>query len=668
MESLSLLLPAKSFVGKHWVSVLRLFRFNEVHLSSRPFTSFLLAVAVVVPVRLAIAQQPIQSVAQIDGLGTAGSSTARRNDLAATAIEPVSELTPTTAGADPAPLPSPQAAPAYIPAAPVRYLTAAGSTYIPVDSWVYPAALRLFSKGYIDSAFLDLRPWTRLSLAHMLERSADKINDSDDDEARSIFQALQDEVNPDIEAISNTRHGHAEIESLYTRPLGIAGTPLRDSYHVGQTIINDYGRPYESGFNDITGFSARAEAHRFSFYFRGEYQHAPSATGYSIPVAETLSGIDDVPYGLNQATIPEGPIASANVFRIVEANIAYHVWGNEISFGKTDAWLGPGQGGAFAWSNNAENIYSFRIDDVEPFRIPGLSRITGPFRYDFFVGSLKGHTDPNEPWVHVEKISFKPTVNVEIGFERTVIWGGQGHAPITVHSFLKSFFSLQNVSAAEKFSRNDPGARFSAFDFTYRLPYVRKWLTLYADSEAHDDVNPISAPRRAAIRSGLFLTQFPGAPKLDLRVEGVYTNTVGNDGGQSGGRFMYYEVVQTQGYTNKGNIMGDWIGRESTGGQAWLTYHLSPSEWIQVNYRNAKAGKDFIPGAVNPVNPYAVPGGTTQNIFGVNVLKRLGDDTELNAWLQYEHWSVPLIATGAQSDTSAAVQLTWHPRKWKTDF
>ena len=110
-------------------------------------------------------------------------------------------------------------------AAPVRYLTAAGSTYIPVDSWVYPAALRLFSKGYIDSAFLDLRPWTRLSLAHILERSADKINDSDDDEAREIFQALQDEVNPDIEAISNSKHGHGEIESLYTRPLGIAGTP-----------------------------------------------------------------------------------------------------------------------------------------------------------------------------------------------------------------------------------------------------------------------------------------------------------------------------------------------------------------------------------------------------------------------------------------------------------
>lgn len=586
------------------------------------------------------------------------------DDLAATALEPVSDLTPAVADTDP-----PQAAPVYTPASPARYLTREGSTYIPVDSWVYPAALRLFSKGYIDSAYLDLRPWTRLSLAHILELSADKINNSDDDEAREIFQALQDEVNPDIEAISNSKHGQGEIETLYTRPLGIAGIPLRDSYHVGLTIINDYGRPYESGFNDITGFSGRAESGRFSLYFRGEYQHAPSAAGYSIPVAETLSTVDETPYGLKQAVIPQGPIPSTNVFRIIEADLAYHLWGNEISFGKTDAWLGPAEGGAFAWSNNAENIYAFRIDRVEPFRIPGLSRITGPFRYEFFVGSLQGHTNPNEPWVHMEKVSFKPTVNVEMGFERTVIWGGQGHVPITVHSFLKSFFSVQNVSAAEKFSRNDPGARFGAFDFTYRLPYVRKWLTLYADSEAHDDVNPISAPRRAAIRSGIFLTQFPGAPKLDLRVEGVYTNTSHNDGGgPSGGTFMYWEVVQTQGYTNKSNIMGDWIGRESTGGQAWLTYHLSPSEWIQLNYRNAKAGKDFIPAVPNPTNPHSTSGGTTQNLIGVNVLKRLGDDIELNAWVQYEHWNVPLLEPTPQSDTAAAVQITWHPHKWKTDF
>ena len=50
--------------------------------------------------------------------------------------------------------------------------------------------------------------------------------------------------------------------------------------------------------------------------------------------------------------------------------------------------------------------------------------------------------NPGDPWVHVEKISFRPTENLEFGFERTAIWGGKGHEPITIHTFLKSFFSL----------------------------------------------------------------------------------------------------------------------------------------------------------------------------------------------------------------------------------
>lgn len=544
--------------------------------------------------------------------------------------------------------------PNYRPAAPVTYTDSLGSTYVPMDSWIYPALDRLQGLGYLDTAFLGIRPWTRLSIVHMLEQTADKVDaDPNDTEAQAIYLAVQQELEPDIEGPSGLRAAHAELGSVYTRMLGISGTPLRDSFHLGQTIVNDYGRPYESGFNNVTGASARAEAGRFSLYVRGEYQHAPSAAGYSLQLAEQLSALDEIPFATNpnQATIPLGPISSVNNFRLLEANLSYHILGHEISFGKSDHWLGPDKNGAFAWSTNAENIYAFQIDRVEPLHIPLLSRLTGPFRYDFFVGSLKGHTDPNAPWEHTEKISFKPTENLEMGFERTVIWGGKGHVPITIHSFLKSFFSLQNVSGAEKFSRNDPGARFGAFDFSYRLPFVRKWLTLYSDSTAHDDVSPISAPRRAAIAPGIYLSHVPGIPKLDFRVEAISTDPPTSRSYQ--GKFIYAEGVQLQGYTNKGNIFGDWIGRENKGGEAWLTYHLSPQEHVQVSYRTDKAAKDFI------------AGGTTQNDFKVDVVKRFATDYEVHGWVQYERWKAPIYKPGSQSDTTAAVQITWFPKAKK---
>ena len=405
-----------------------------------------------------------------------------------------------------------------------QYDQARGSTYVPMDSWIYPAMDRLHALGEVDIAYIGMRPWTRLSIVHMLEAAElGMSNTADDSEACGIYHSLQRELQPDVDSLKDPARPEAKIASVYTRLGGISGTPLRDSYHLGQTIVNDYGRPYQQGFNTINGFSTRMSAGRFAFYLRGEYQHAPAAAGYSPTLAELLSEIDGIPFATNpkQDTIPLGPISAANPVRVVEANVSYLLLNNEISFGKNDHWLGPAQGGSFAWSNNSENIYAFQIDRVEPLRIPVLSRLTGPFRYQFFVGSLQGHTDPNAPWVHAEKVSFKPTENLEFGFERTVIWGGKGHVPITIGSFLKSFFSFQDVSAAEKLSRSDPGARFGTFDFSYRLPYLRQWLTLYTDSLVHDDTSPISAPRRAGIRPGLYLSQFPKLHQLDLRVEAV---------------------------------------------------------------------------------------------------------------------------------------------------
>jgi hypothetical protein len=513
--------------------------------------------------------------------------------------------------------------------------------------------LRLYSMGFLDTAFIGMRPWTRRSAVHMLRQSSQAIMDSDNEEAQSIYDKLLHELAEEAPIGNANRGAVYGIQSFYTRMTGITGPVLRDSFHLGQTMYNDYGRPYEQGFNNVTGFSSLNEAGRFSLYVRAEYQHAPSGTGYSFPLASYLSEQDYVkpyaPPNRPQATIPEGALPAQNYFRILEANLSYHLLGHEISLGKSDAWLGPAQGGAMAWSNNAENIYSFRINRVEPLSIPLVSRLLGPVRYDFFYGSLKGHTAPNSPYTHSAMFSFRPTSNFEFGFQRTVIFGGKDHAPVTTHTFLKSFFSFSDTTADEKFSREDPGARYSDFNFSYRLPFVRKYATLYADSITHDDVTPISAPRRAGYRTGLYISHFPGRLQpLDLRVEAATTDypTSKSQGGQGN----YWEVIQKQGYTNKGFIMGDWIGREAKGGNAWLTWHLSGNEWLQLSYMNKKTPKDFI------------PLGTTQNQFRATAVKRFGPDVEMNAWVQYEGWKAPVYKTGKQSNTAIAFQLTWYPQ------
>jgi len=437
----------------------------------------------------------------------------------------------------------------------------------------------------------------------------------------------------------------AKLHDAYTRNMYIKGRPINDSFHFGQTLINDYGRPYQGGFNALDGFTAWAQGYHFSLDVRGEYQHAPGRGAYPASVQQLISVVDSTPL------LPAEPVPQTNVFRLINANFSTSLANHVISVGKADDWWGPTQSGSMALSNNAEPLYALRINRVVPLRIPFVSDVLGPFRYEFLLGSLKGHSYPNAPWVHAQKFSFKPTRNLEFGFSRVVVFAGEGHVPLTFGSFWHSFTSFSNVSVAEKESRNDPGFRSSSFDFTWRLPFVENWLTLYTDSIVHDDVSPLAAPRRAAVNPGLYLSHLPKLPHFDLRGEAVSTDPVASS---QGGQFLYYEYEYKDGYTNKGNLFGSWMGREGKGGQVWLTDWLSPKEYIQLGYRNAKVSKTFI------------PGGTTQNDINIRAVLRLKDDLELNAFGQAEFWKVPALASGPKNDFTGSFQLTYFPRlSWR---
>lgn len=523
-----------------------------------------------------------------------------------------------------------------------------GSVYVPLDSWIYDAFDRLHALGFADTAYLGMKPWTRLSCVHILEETEDAVSlTPDSSEARRTFDALRTEFASDRQMEKGGgRVINATVEEMYTRILGIAGEPLTESAHLGETLTNDYGRPYGRGLSAFNGFAASAQMNRFTLSVRGEYQHAPGLAPLPQTALDAFAAADEIPVQPSDLL----PAPQTDVFRLLDANASVYLQGHEISVGKSEDWWGPGKLGSMAWSNNAPPIYALRINRVEPLSIPLLSRLTGPFRYEGFFGELKGWAQPRNPWVHAEKFSFKPSRNLEFGFSRVVIFAGEGHVPLTFGSFWHSFTSFSNVPVAEKESRNDPGERHSSFDFTWRLPGLTRWVTLYSDSIVHDDTSPIDAPRRAAINPGIYLARVPGLPHLDFRVEAASTDTPA--GTIDGGHFIYWEGQYKNGYTNQDHLLGSWVGREGKGGQAWLTYWLSPRESVQFSYRNAKVAVGFI------------PGGTTQNDWSVRVVKRLRQNTELTAFGQYEAWKVPLLTPGRTTNFTGLLQLTYFP-KWR---
>jgi hypothetical protein len=225
--------------------------------------------------------------------------------------------------------------------------------------------------------------------------------------------------------------------------------------------------------------------------------------------------------------------------------------------------------------------------------------------------------------------------------------GGEGH-PLTMRTLFKSLFSTTSSNAPSALlARNDPGDRRGGFDFRYRVPGLRNWLTLYSDSMVDDDVSPLAAPRRAAFNPGIYLTRFPGLNKLDLRVESSYTDFPTR--ASTRGQFMYFNSFYHDAYTNKGQILGNVVGREGKTVQAKSTYWFSPESQVAVFFRHAKIAKDFI------------PGGGTQFVAGASTRWPIGKSWTVDGSLQGEQHLIPVLETQRNHSIAASVQVTWHP-------
>src|SRR5439155_11378967 len=69
------------------------------------------------------------------------------------------------------------------------------SPYVPLDSWVYPALERLAAQDYVHSAYLGMRPWTRMQCAEMVqEAESDRRYESGEvGRAVQVIRSLHDE-------------------------------------------------------------------------------------------------------------------------------------------------------------------------------------------------------------------------------------------------------------------------------------------------------------------------------------------------------------------------------------------------------------------------------------------------------------------------------------------
>ena len=267
------------------------------------------------------------------------------------------------------------------------------------------------------------------------------------------------------------------------------------------------------------------------------------------------------------------------------------------------------------------------------------------------LGKLSGHKYPERPWFNGQKADFNFGDNLEISFTRWSVFWGVGH-PITVHSFLKSIFSFRstgngvNGGSGNFGDRTDPGDRKSNFDFRYRLPGLRKIVTLYADAYSDDDPNPIDAPRRAVWNPGIYFARLPWLPHMDLRVEAVSSTGLATD---FGGFHFFINNQYPDSNTNKGFLLGNAIGRDARAIEGRTSYWISARTRVEAGYRQNKGGTKFLPGGAT------ITDGFVNGSFAINKQWTAQLST------QYERFLIPSYMASPQHNESGWIQLTWEP-------
>ncbi|MEO6802235.1 MAG: capsule assembly Wzi family protein [Granulicella sp.] len=531
----------------------------------------------------------------------------------------------------------------------------AGSTNVPMDSWIYPALERLAAFGLIPTQSISIRPWTRRECLRQVNEAFERVtregalNASGQAEAEKLLDDLHKELSSERSS-SNT----ATLESAYVRVGTIAGPALADSYHFGQTWWNDFGRPLGRGSSFIEGFSARANAGRFFAYAREEAQHGPGNPAQSAAIVKLINKLDTQPNSNMPAIAPILAQSAYQRYRPIELYAGATFAGNALSIGKQELYWGPMVSGPLSFSSNAEPTWNVRFVSTRPHSFPGFFAPLGTYKFDVVVGKLSGHNYPARPLFNGGKLALNFGENIEISVTRWSLLCGVGH-PCTPHAFLRNLTSHASTGlnggggSGGYADPTDPGDRKSGFDFRFKPPGLSKLVTIYADSYADDELVPVEDPNRSGFSTGIYFARLPLLPHMDLRVESNSTNPYAGDK-RLGGFLTYWNNQYLDANTNKGFLLGNAVGRDGRSLEGHLGYWFSGRSRAELMYRQNKGGPNFL------------PGGSTITDVSYKESFALGKDWTVDTFAQYERFLIPSMTPGAQHNMSGRFQITWNPQ------
>jgi hypothetical protein len=401
------------------------------------------------------------------------------------------------------------------------------STNVPLTHWSYDTLEVIANAGLIHSDLLSTKPFSRQEMARLVLEAQGNIKEENLEESfyGQLLKRLETEFAYDIETLASNQSIHPE---RFLKPLEDPYVRLVDSDKPPE-YENQQGDRFSSGANVRTGFSTRGQLSNWAaFYLHPEF---------------------------------EGP-SSQNKVELIEGYGKVGVGPMSVQMGKDSIWWGPGHHGSLIMTSNAEPLTMIKVANDQPIILPGFMKFLGPIRSVFFLTELdSGRTIPDAKLTGL-RTNFKPTPDFEVGFNRTIMFGGKGGTSTNAKDYLQIYWP-------KNLERNS--SQLASFDVSWRLT-LPKYLAARAVKFYGEFASEESGFAQLKPLVGIqFIDLLRQGGKTDLRLE--YAETFRSQGSSS----FYQHGVYGSGYTYEGRVLGHHMGTGSRDLFGHLTHWLNPS-------------------------------------------------------------------------------------------
>ena len=231
-----------------------------------------------------------------------------------------------------------------------------------------------------------------------------------------------------------------------------------------------------------------------------------------------------------------------------------------LAVAKDNLSMGPGYFGNLLVSNNIKPENTVLLKTEYPYDWGWLGAFRGYLWHTWFDDENRENQDPN---LFGMRLSLMPHYCIEIGFARTIFYGGSGNPSYNGFNDYWKLFTAEDENVPGSKWDNDQHA---GFDISIYLPFIKgftpfkggKLYCEYAFSDIHgfwqkedQGSKKYFRPYVTSFLPGLFLT----TGKTDFRFEGIFTNKVAYS----------HHNYSDQGYSDGGYFIGHYAGNAAKG-------------------------------------------------------------------------------------------------------